>query len=127
MVWSDDICVAFLSINPITAGHCLVVPRQEIDHWLDLSAHTCSHLIQVSHHLGAALDKVFQPERVAVMIAGFEVPHTHIHVLCADSEKDMRFENAATEVDHEELAGFAKDLRGALSELGHAAFAKDTP
>ena len=35
-VWKDEQCVAFLSINPLRAGHVLVVPRDEVDHWLDL-------------------------------------------------------------------------------------------
>jgi histidine triad (HIT) family protein len=35
-VWKDEACVAFLSINPLRAGHSLVVPREEVDHWLDL-------------------------------------------------------------------------------------------
>lgn len=127
MVWSDDVCVAFLSINPITDGHCLIVPRQEIDHWLDLSAQTCSHLIQVSHHVGGAIEAVFNPERVAVMIAGFEVPHTHIHVLGADSEQDLRFDQAASEVDHSELSVFADKIRSRLSEMGHSRFAQSSP
>ncbi len=35
-VWRDDQCVAFLSINPVRPGHTLVVPRAEVDHWIDL-------------------------------------------------------------------------------------------
>ncbi|MFW8695963.1 HIT family protein, partial [Mesorhizobium japonicum] len=31
-VWKDDTAVAFLTINPVTPGHVLVVPREEIDH-----------------------------------------------------------------------------------------------
>ena len=35
-VWQDERCVAFLSIAPLAQGHTLVVPREEIDHWIDL-------------------------------------------------------------------------------------------
>lgn len=35
-VWKDGRCAAFLSINPLRSGHVLVVPREEVDHWLDL-------------------------------------------------------------------------------------------
>lgn len=127
MFWSDPHCVGFLSINPLTEGHALVVPRQQIDHWLDLSADTVAHLMKVSHHIGSAINSVFTPERVAVMIAGFEVPHTHIHVLGIDSEADMNFANAAQSVDHEQLAGYAAQIREALIELGHEDFASATP
>lgn len=119
-VWSDDTCVAFLSINPITNGHTLVVPRAEVDHWLDLDANTASHLTAVSHHIGKAIENVWAPNRVGLMIAGFEVPHTHLHVLAINNMGDMSFANAAATVDHGELAGFADSIRAALTKAGHA-------
>jgi len=119
-VWSDETCVGFLSINPITDGHTLVVPRAEVDHWLDLDADLAAHLGAVSHHIGKAIESVWQPNRVGMMIAGFEVPHTHLHVLAINNMGDMSFANAATSVDHAELAGFATSIRGALTAKGHA-------
>ena len=32
-VYEDDEVVAFLTIQPMTQGHTLVVPRAEIDQW----------------------------------------------------------------------------------------------
>ena len=118
-VWSDERCVGFLSINPITDGHALVVPRAEVDHWIDLGADDAAHLMRVGHHIGTALQAVFSPARVGLMIAGFEVPHTHVHVLGLETMGDMSFANAAAEVDHAELAGFATSIRTALSAAGH--------
>jgi len=125
-VWSDDRCVGFLSINPITDGHALVVPRAEVDHWIDLDADLAAHLMQVAHHLGTALQTVFAPERIGLMIAGFEVPHTHVHVLGLDTMGDMSFANAAATVDHAELAVFASSIRDALVAAGHGDHAADT-
>jgi len=113
-IWSDEHCVAFLSINPITNGHALVVPRTEVDHWLDLDVETAAHLMTVGHKVGKAIQTVFLPERVGLMLAGFEVPHTHLHVLALNSMGDMSFANAATEVDHGELAEFAAQLKAVL-------------
>ena len=118
-VWSDDRCVGFLSINPITDGHALVVPRDEIDHWLDLEPELCGHLTEVGHHIGTAIQSLWQPARVGLMIAGFEVPHTHVHVLAVNSMADMSFANAATSVDHGELAEQAGQIRAALAAAGH--------
>ena len=36
-VWRDERCVAFLSIAPLRPGHTLVVPIEEVDHWIDLA------------------------------------------------------------------------------------------
>lgn len=125
-LWSDDVCVSFLSINPITEGHALVVPRAEIDHWIDVPASDAAHLMEVGHHIGNAVSSVFSPARVGLMIAGFEVPHTHVHVLQLNTMGDMDFANAAATVDHTELGKIAASLRDALTSAGHAGVA-DAP
>ena len=51
-VWKDDLCVAFLVIDPLTDGHTIVVPREEIDHWLDASPELFDHLTAAQNNLG---------------------------------------------------------------------------
>ena len=119
-VWSDDRCVAFLTIAPISPGHTLVVPRDEIDHWIDADDDLLAHLTAVSRTIGRAVDRAFEPNRVAVIVAGFEVPHLHIHVLGAESEHQLRFENADPTVGSDVLDDHLRRLRAALVELGHA-------
>ena len=80
-IWKDDICAAFLSINPIATGHTLVVPILEVDHWIELPPDTNSHLINVAQIIGEAQMNAYSPERVGIVIAGFEVPHTHLHAV----------------------------------------------
>ena len=74
-------CVAFLSINPLAHGHTLVVPIDEVDHWVDLPTELAAHLFAVAHRIGRAQQAAFGCERVGVIIAGYEVPHAHIHVI----------------------------------------------
>jgi diadenosine tetraphosphate (Ap4A) HIT family hydrolase len=118
-VWSDDACVGFLSINPVTSGHALVVPRAEIDHWLDLDAELVAHLTVVAHTIGLAQMRAFDAPRVGLVIAGLEVPHCHVHVIPMWSEADLHLSNSARSVDPEELAANAEKLRTALTELGN--------
>ncbi len=125
-LWRDSSCVAFLSINPITTGHSLIVPIQETDHWLDLPAELIQHLTKVGHYVGTALQKTFKPARIGMMIAGFEIPHTHLHILCVNSMADMDFANAKQSVDSKELADAAELVRGALKEDGHSKFTADS-
>ncbi len=120
-LWRDDMCVAFLSINPIRPGHALVVPRAEVDHWVDLPVDTVTHLMGVAHAVARAQQEVFSPARVGQMIAGFEVPHVHVHTIPIWGMGDMDFTNAAATVDHGELARLAARLREALSTAGHGA------
>ena len=69
-VWRDQHCVAFLSINPIAEGHVLVVPVDEIDHWLDCPPELTEHLFRVARAIGEAQQRAFPCERIALIIAG---------------------------------------------------------
>jgi diadenosine tetraphosphate (Ap4A) HIT family hydrolase len=113
-VWRDETAVAFMSINPINDGHTLVVPVAEVDHWTDLPASTNAHMMNLSQRIGKAQQEIFSPLRVGLMIAGFEVPHTHLHVIPLGSMAHLDFANAATEVDHGQLASYAASLSSLL-------------
>lgn len=118
-VWKDEQAVAFLSINPIRDGHTLVVPREEVDHWIDASPDLLAGLMRVAHGVGTALAHAYQPRRVGQMIAGLEVPHLHIHVVPIDDLEDLSFANADPHPDDDRLEAAARRIRGALRELGY--------
>jgi histidine triad (HIT) family protein len=121
VVWSDDRCVAFLSINPITAGHTLVVSRVEVDHWLDLEAGLAGHLVEVARTIGLAQQRAFSAPRVGLEIAGFEIPHCHVHVLPIWGEEDLHLSRSARTVEPDALADNAQRIRDALRGLGLSA------
>ena len=120
-VWRDEHCVAFLSINPLREGHTLVVPRAEVDHWVDLDPGTTAHLMLVARAIGEAQMDAFAPTRIGLMIAGLEVPHTHLHVVPMDGVHDLDFDNAATDADPAALDAAAERIRVALRARGVAA------
>jgi diadenosine tetraphosphate (Ap4A) HIT family hydrolase len=116
-VYRDDTVVAFLTIGPITTGHTLVVPVEEVDHWIDLDDETVAHLNVVAKKVGRAQVAAFGAERVSLIIAGLEVPHTHLHVLPIHSESDIDFKKARTDVPADELAEVAATLKAAIDAL----------
>lgn len=116
-VWSDDRCVAFLSINPLAPGHTLVVPRDEVDHWIDLDPDLHEHLMNVSQKIGKALDLGFKPGKVALLIAGLEVPHAHIHVVPIEGMHDLDADNADLAPNPDDLDAAADRIRAALRAL----------
>lgn len=117
-VWRDDTCVAFLSINPLKPGHVLVVPRVEVEHWIDLDLGTWEHLTRVAKAIGSALDRGYQPAKVGLMLAGLEVPHVHIHVVPINDVHDLDFAQADPDPDPAELDLAADTVREALRSLG---------
>lgn len=114
-VHRDDRCVAFLSINPLRPGHVLVVPRVEVEHWIDLDGDEWRHLCAVAQRIGEALHRAYQPTKVGMMLAGLEVPHVHIHLVPIDVESDLSFANADPDPDPAELDAVAETVRAALS------------
>jgi diadenosine tetraphosphate (Ap4A) HIT family hydrolase len=116
-VYKDDVCVAFLSINPIAPGHTLVVPRVEIDEWTDLPADISQHVMSVAHRLGQAL-KVSHPcVRVGLIIAGYEINHCHIHLIPTNTMSEMNFANAAANVERSVLEAQAEKLISELARI----------
>ena len=120
-VWTDDHVVAFLSANPLGPGHTLVVPRVEVDHWVDAEPDLLTHLTGVARAIGAVVATVWQPPRVGLIVAGFEVPHLHLHVFPAADMAAFDFANAARSVDGATQDGQARALRAALRAAGHGA------
>jgi histidine triad (HIT) family protein len=118
-VWQDERCVAFLSANPLRPGHVLVVPREEVDHWLDADGDLWAHLTEVSRHIGRALQQAYRPKKVGLMLAGLEVPHLHVHVVPIDAVHDLDFANAERDPDPAALDEAAERVRSALRDLGH--------
>ncbi len=124
-VWRDEKAVAFLTIHPITHGHTLVVPIEEVDHWIDLDQDLAAHLTRVAQTIAKAQASAFQPTKVGMMVAGLEVPHVHLHVLPIESEGDLNFDNADLSPDIAALDGAAESIRKALAAAGHVEVTED--
>jgi len=119
-VWQDDHAVALLSIAPLTQGHTLVVPRKETDDWTTLDPGLAGHLMVVASTLGAAVRAAFDAPRVGLVIAGFEVPHVHLHVFPARSMDDFDFHRARTDVPAAEFDEARDRILAALAAQGTA-------
>jgi histidine triad (HIT) family protein len=115
-VYRDDRCVAFLSIAPIQPGHTLVVPIDEVDHWIDADPDLTAHLAQVAQKIGVAQQQAFSANRIAMIIAGLEVPHLHLHVVPIRTEADLSFANADPSPDPAALDAAAEAIRSALGD-----------
>jgi diadenosine tetraphosphate (Ap4A) HIT family hydrolase len=112
-VYTDDVAVAFLSIAPVTPGHVLVVPREEVDQWTDAPDDLMRHLITVAKRIGEAAKEAFGAPRAGLLIAGLEVPHLHVHVFPMRSMGDFDLSRAKPAADAD-LDDAAAKLRATL-------------
>lgn len=116
-VYRDDRVVAFLSIQPMSLGHTLVVPIEEVDQWTDCDPDLWQHLTDVAQRVGKAVKPVAGTERAATLVAGFEVPHLHIHVFGADDMSGFQLsESAAKRFDDAELDRAQAEIAAALGQ-----------
>ena len=116
-VWSDDRVVAFLTIAPLTAGHTLVVPRAEVDDWTDLEPPLLAHVMTVGRTIGAALKRAFDAPRAGLVVAGFEVPHAHVHVFPAWQMGDFDFANSGAPIGSVEIVSARQNRAGVSRNL----------
>lgn len=121
-VWKDDKCVAFLTIEPRQPGHVLVVPRLEVDRWLDAPDTLIAELMVVAHRIGSAQREEWDSDRAGLMIEGYMVPHLHIHVWPSWSPREFHPSGIDRSAEPADLDAAAIRLRARLRTNGYGEF-----
>jgi histidine triad (HIT) family protein len=111
----DENYFAFLDINPLKAGHTLVVPRKETDYLFDLEDDQLAGLILFSKKVAEAIKSAIPCSRIGVAVLGLEVPHAHIHLVPMDSMDDVNFKNPKLRFSPEEFKDIAAKIRSKIS------------
>ncbi len=93
-IYEDDLTISILTIEPVALGHTLVITKQEINSWMEIPAELYTHLHMVSQQIGKAVQKATGCPRVGQIVAGFEVPHYHLHLIPAWGIPDLSFSRA---------------------------------
>ena len=106
----DENCYAFLDINPLKAGHTLLVPKSETDYLFDLNNESYQHLFSFAKKVAIALKAKVVCKRIAVVVLGFEVPHAHIHLIPIDNESEIDFANPRVKLSKDEMLSIANDV-----------------
>jgi histidine triad (HIT) family protein len=117
-VWRDDRCVVLLTIAPTAPGHVLVVPTDEIDHWIDLPPDLLAHVMDVARQVGWVLQEVFSPTKVGVLVVGEEVPHAHVHLIPFTDLAQLDLSTADPSPDPAALDDAAERIRAGLRAVG---------
>ncbi len=116
-VAEDENYYAFLDINPLTAGHTLVIPKHEVDYLFDLNAAEYSGLWAFAHKVAKAVGMAVPCKRVGVAVLGMEVPHAHIHLVPLQSESDLDFRKEKATLNGEEFVQIAGQIAAAFAKL----------
>lgn len=115
-VYEDENFYAFLDINPIQAGHTLVIPKKEVDYIFDLDQETYTGLMAVAKKVAKALKQAVECKRVGVAVLGMEVPHAHIHLIPLQKEADMNFRAEKKQISADEMQEIAKKIASNIAD-----------
>ena len=110
-IYEDDKVIAFLNTHPVNPGHTLVVPKIQVDHIWDLSDDDYTYLWQIVKKVGSHIRQVIKSPRVGVIVEGFGVPHTHVHLVPIYHGNDLKKPDPHGEPDNESLAAMASRLK----------------
>jgi len=103
---------AFLDINPLRAGHTLVVPKKETDYIFDLDDEQLAGMMIFSKKVASAIRSSFPCNRIGVAVLGLDVPHAHIHLVPLDTMEDINFKNPKLKFTPEEFMEIAAKISG---------------
>ena len=106
----NDEFFAFLDINPLSAGHTLVVPKHETDYIFNIDDDELGRMMVFAKHVAAAIEKAVPCKRIAVAVIGLEVPHAHIHLVPISSEGDLDFKKEHLKLTPEEFLEVQKRI-----------------
>ena len=106
--------LAFLDINPLTEGHILVIPKQEVDYIFDLDSETYVGLMLFAQIVASGLKKAISCQRIGISVVGLEIPHAHIHLIPINSIDDMNFSRPKLSFTKEELEATAEKIKDHL-------------
>ncbi len=113
-VAEDEFHLAFLDISPLTKGHTLVIPKQEVDYLFDLDQTEYNRLQEFARLTALAIKKAMHCGRVGVCVMGLEVPHAHIHLIPFSRMEEMNFANPKLKLESTEMIEIAAKIAGSF-------------
>lgn len=113
-VAEDDRFLAFLDISPLSKGHTLVIPKQEIDYVFDIESSLYRDLWAFAQRVALAVGQAIPCKRVGVAVIGLEVPHAHIHLIPMNRVSDMNFANPKLSFSAEEMRETCDRIRARM-------------
>ena len=115
-LYEDEHVVAFLARDAIKPGHTLVVPKIEVDNFVDVPEPYYSAVFRAAKPLAKAIQAATGCARVGTMIVGFEVPHFHYHLVPIEGLHDLEASRAKV-LPHEEFVLWQRRIKKALESV----------
>jgi len=112
-VAENDMFLAFLDVMPLAKGHCLVIPKKEVDYFFDLDSDILSEYNVFAKEVAIKIKKVVPCVKIGVAVIGLEVPHAHMHLVPMNHIGDLNFTKERVKLSPEEFSDLADKIKKA--------------
>ena len=107
---------AFLDINPLVEGHTLVIPKLEVDKFLDMPDSYLSEVLLFAKPIAYAIEKAFPCNRCGLSVVGLEIPHAHLHLVPLNTMDDINFSRKKLSPTKEDLKKTQEKILAVLAQ-----------
>jgi len=108
-IWEDKKYLAFLDMNPIKPGHTLIIPKKHSEYIFDLSDNEYTELMLKTKKIAKFLKEKLESKRIGVIVEGFGVPHTHVHLIPINNVNEIN--QKRMNINKEELNKIVEKIR----------------
>ena len=118
-IYEDEHTLAFMDINPLNAGHCLIVTRTHASTIWDADETELQAAIVAAKKVATALREAVKPDGLNILQANgpaaFQsVPHFHLHLIPRWTNDGKGFDWKLVPGDRDRIMKVGEKLRAAL-------------
>jgi histidine triad (HIT) family protein len=118
-LFEDAETLAFMDINPVHDGHCLVIPKAHYPMVLDITPEAFAAAARTATRVARAVNAAVKPEGINLMQAngegaGQSVGHFHLHIIPRRAEDMLLFNWEPKPGDQGRIGEVAERIRGLL-------------
>ncbi|MDO8479980.1 MAG: HIT family protein [Candidatus Rokubacteria bacterium] len=122
-VYDDERTLAFMDINPLTRGHCLVVTKAHAATLYDAEVEDIKAAVATAKKVAGALRKALSPDGLNMLqangAAAFQsVPHLHLHLIPRWTNDGKGFDWKLVPGQREQIMKVGEKVRAALGGQG---------
>lgn len=120
-LYEDEHTLAFMDINPVNPGHCLVVPKNHAPNLFETEDKDLASTMATVRKVARAVQKALNPYGLNLLQANGpgaaqSVFHLHIHIIPRAHDDDLRMNWGLVSGKKEEIAAIAEKIKAALED-----------
>jgi len=117
-VFEDNDVLAFLDVNPVSKGHCLVIPKIHFENIFNVEESILQKVIVAAKNISEKIKVSLQADGINLIqangkVAGQEIMHFHLHIIPRHEGDGLKLHGDHPKIpkpSFEELKSLAKEL-----------------